>query len=87
MDGDKITRNAGYYIVAQVSKFVRPGSVRIGSSAPRNFNNVSFVTPKGEKIVIAINNGTTKKLFSIQYGKKSFTATLLPGAVGTYIWK
>lgn len=87
LDGDKITRNAGYYIVAQASKFVRPGSVRIGSTVPRNFNNVSFVTPKGEKIVIVINNGTTKKLFSIQYGKKSFTATLLPGAVGTYIWK
>ena len=87
LDGDKITRNVGYYIVAHASKFVRPGSVRIESSVPENLNNVAFLTPKGEKVVIVINNSTVKKLFSIRCGKKISTAVLAPGAVGTYIWK
>jgi glucosylceramidase len=87
LDGDKVTRNVGYYIVAHASKFVRPGSLRIGSNLPENLNNVAFLTPKGEKVVIVINNSTVKRLFSIRYGKKSFTAALSPGAVGTYVWK
>lgn len=32
VDGDKVTRNIGYYTMAHVSKFVRPGSVRIAST-------------------------------------------------------
>lgn len=33
IDGDKITRNIAYYVIAHASKFVRPGSVRIASTA------------------------------------------------------
>lgn len=32
IDGDKVTRNIAYYTMAHVSKFVRPGSVRIAST-------------------------------------------------------
>ena len=32
LDGDKVTYNLAYYVVAHASKFVRPGSVRIGST-------------------------------------------------------
>lgn len=32
IDGDKVTRNLAYYTVAHASKFVRPGSVRLGST-------------------------------------------------------
>ncbi len=32
IDGDKVTRNIAYYIIAHASKFVRPGSVRIAST-------------------------------------------------------
>ncbi|HER40559.1 MAG TPA: glucosylceramidase, partial [Salinimicrobium catena] len=32
--GDKVTREPAYYIIAQASKFVRPGSVRIASNLP-----------------------------------------------------
>lgn len=32
IDGDKVTRNIAYYVVAHASKFVRPGSVRISST-------------------------------------------------------
>jgi glucosylceramidase len=32
IDGDKVSRNIAYYVIAHASKFVRPGSVRIGST-------------------------------------------------------
>ena len=32
IDGDAVTRNGALYSIAHASKFVRPGSVRIGSS-------------------------------------------------------
>lgn len=32
IDGDKVKKNIAYYVVAHASRFVRPGSVRIGST-------------------------------------------------------
>ncbi|AHW60617.1 glucosylceramidase [Draconibacterium orientale] len=32
IEGDNVSRNIAYYVVAHASKFVRPGSVRIGST-------------------------------------------------------
>jgi len=32
LDGDKVSRNIAYYVIAHASKFVRPGSVRIAST-------------------------------------------------------
>lgn len=34
IDGDSATRNLAYYVIAHASQFVRPGSVRIASTAP-----------------------------------------------------
>ncbi len=34
IDGNTVTRNPAYYVIAHASKFVRPGSVRIGSNVP-----------------------------------------------------
>ena len=32
LDGDKVTKNLAYYVIAHASKFIRPGSVRIAST-------------------------------------------------------
>jgi glucosylceramidase len=34
LDGDAVSKNIAYYTIAHASKFVRPGSVRIGSTFP-----------------------------------------------------
>ena len=34
IDKDSVSRNLAYYVIAHASKFVRPGSVRIASTAP-----------------------------------------------------
>ena len=75
-----------YYIVAQVSKFVPPGSVRIGSSAVSNFPNVAFLTPAGKKVLVVLNETATPGSFNIKYNGRWVAASLAAGAVATYVW-
>lgn len=84
--GDSITRNVSYYIIAQASKLVRPGAVRIHSTMPDNLFNVAFVTPEGKKVLIVVNDSDSEKKFVIQYNGKSGISMLPAGAVATYRW-
>jgi glucosylceramidase len=81
-----ITRNVSYYIIAHASKFVPPGSVRVGSNNIDNLYSVGFVTPNGKKVLIVVNDGNTTKSFSIAYKTKSAVTSLPSGGVGTYYW-
>ena len=81
------TKNVSYYIIAHASKFVRPGSVRIGSSTVNNLPNVAFKTPDGKKVLIVLNAGSSSTAFNIRFDGKVVTPTLEAGAVGTFIWK
>ena len=87
IDGDLVKRNAGYYIIAHASKFVRPGSFRISSSKSTDLPNVAFKTPKGEMVVIVVNNTEINKSFNILVSDEPVTASLDAGSVGTYVWK
>jgi glucosylceramidase len=84
--GDSVMRNPAYYIVAHAAKFVRPGSKRIESNLLPNLPNVAFATPGNKIVLIVYNDDATAQTFNIEYGTKSVTASLNPGAVGTYIW-
>jgi glucosylceramidase len=83
--GKSIPRNPSYYIISQASKFVRPGSVRIASNLPENLPNAAFLTPSGEIVLIALNDGDNPVTFDVAAAGKKFTATLNPGAACTYI--
>ena len=73
-------------ILAHASKFVRPGSVRLGSNITDNLHNVAFRTPTGKKVLIVINDSNENKSFEIKWGGKTVTTALDGGAVGTYVW-
>lgn len=81
-----VTRNPAYYIIAHASKFVRPGSVRISSTADTTLPNVAFKTPDGRKVVIVLNNNNSEQTFNLSCKGKTVATTLKPGSVGTYIW-
>jgi len=81
-----VTRNVAYYIIGHASKFVSPGSVRIGSTITGNLQNVAFKTPEGKKIVIVVNGGSTAQEFNIKYNGKLLSTNLAGGSVGTYVW-
>jgi len=86
LDGDKVTRNPAYYILAHAAKFVRPGSVRIESNLVENLPNVAFKTGDGKMVLIVLNESQEQKRFAIGFGGKVFQVELAKGAVGTFVW-
>ncbi len=87
IDGNKVTRNPAYYVVAHAAKFVRPGSLRIASSELPALPNVAFKAPDGRKVLIVLNDGGSPRTFNIRDGDKRTTSTLPAGGVGTYVWR
>jgi glucosylceramidase len=86
IDGNKVSRNAAYYILAHAAKFVRPGSVRIGSNYPQSLPNVAFKIPDGKYVLVVLNSNPSPQSFNIYSGGKAAAATLNGGAVATYVW-
>ena len=86
IDGNTITRNIAYYVIAHASKFIPMGSVRIGSSSSGTLPNVAFKTPEGKIVVIVANEGEVPESFTISLGGKIIQPTLMNSAVATYVW-
>ena len=84
--GTDVNRNVAYYIIAQASKFISAGSVRIASNVTGNLQNVAFVTPAGKKILLVLNDGGTAATFNIRFKNKWAAATLPAGSAGTFSW-
>ena len=87
IDGNNVTKNDAYYIIAHASKLVRPGSYRISSNYSNDLPNVAFKTPNNEIVVIVLNNTSIDKSFNINVLDQPITTSLKAGAVGTYVWK
>jgi glucosylceramidase len=83
--GSTVTKNVAYYIIAHASKFIPTGSVRIGSEIVADLFSVAFITPKGKKIIIVLNNRSTNASFNIRWKDKWMNASLNPGAVSTFV--
>lgn len=81
-----IKKNVSYYIVGHASKFVPPGSVRIGSNIAGDLYNVAFLTPAGKIVVIVVNTGNAEESFNLKFEDKTATTSLGAGAVGSYVW-
>jgi glucosylceramidase len=86
IDGNSVTRNLAYYVVAHASRFVRPGSIRIASDDLATLPNVAFRTPDGRKVLIVVNATQAPQSFQIRYAGKSLATSLNAGAVASYIW-
>ena len=85
-NSETFTRNVGYYIIAQASKFIPQNSVRISSSESGNLSSVAFKTPTGKIALIILNDGTNSETFNIKYNDKIATTTLSANSVATYIF-
>ena len=86
INGDAVSRNAGYYVINHVSKLVPAGSVRIDSNMPNALPNAAFKTPDNMVILLVLNNTESLQSFNINEGKTAFSASLDPGAVATFQW-
>ena len=86
IDGNAYTKNIAFYSMAHISKFVRPGSIRIGSNDLVLLPNVAFLSPSGKKVLIVANDSNDTQTFIINYHGKNAVATLDSKAAATYVW-
>ena len=96
-DDGSVTKEMEYWALGHATRFVRPGSVRIGSSvhptaagpaaANRGLTNVAYQAPDGSQVLIAHNATEAAQTFDVQVGDRHFTATLAAGAAATYRWR
>jgi glucosylceramidase len=86
IDGNTVTRNPAYYIIAHAAKFVRPGSVRIASNLLPTLPNVAFKTPDGRHVLIVLNTSPGRQTFNLSHQDKLATTALNSNAVGTFVW-
>jgi glucosylceramidase len=84
------TRNVAYYIVAHMSKFVRPSSVHTTTtSSASTLFATGFVNSSANgssKVLVVYNNGQRDQAFNIKYNGQIAVVTLKKKSVGTYVW-
>ena len=86
IDGNEVSRNPAYYVIAHASKWVDPGSTRIGSNSPKGLPNVAFTRPDGKKVVIVHNDSANEIRFEIKENSNTIPAVLPAGTTGTWVW-
>ena len=86
LDGDRVTRLVAFYVAGHASKFVLPGSVRVGSPALSALPHTAFLRPDGRHVLIVSNTTSSDSRFSILHAGKTAQASLPAGAVATYVW-
>jgi glucosylceramidase len=84
----EVTRNVEYYAFAHASKFVRPGAVRIHSTAALgDIETVAFRNADdGSIALIACNSATAARRFSVSSGGQNFTYEMPRQSVVTFTW-
>jgi glucosylceramidase len=86
IQGDSITRNPAYYIIAHASKFVPPGSVRIDTNQDGNILNVAYTTPDNKTVVILQNKNNKRVTVELKKEEEKLQITLGEKDVGTLVW-
>ena len=83
-----VTRNVEYYALAHASRFVRPGAVRIESTAPAGLETVAFQNADDKsKTLIVLNSSAQPTTFVVRDNGRGATYTLPAGAVATFTWQ
>lgn len=89
-----------YYELAQFSRFIQPGAVRVSSPhfasyGLRDFktvvssglDDVAFLNPDGTRVLFAYNTGVTPISFAVRWHRSSFAYRIPPHATTTLRWR
>jgi glucosylceramidase len=86
IDGNEVTRNAAYFLMAHATKFITPNSLRIDSNEIDQLPNVAFKTPEGKYVLIVLNTSSEETNFQIKHFEQYAQLKLPAGALATYYW-
>ncbi|UOZ08005.1 ricin-type beta-trefoil lectin domain protein [Amycolatopsis sp. WQ 127309] len=75
-----------YYTMGHLTKFVKPGAVRIDSNDNATVRNVAWKNPDGSKALIAYNTSTGNQSVRVNWGGSSFTYNLPGHTSATFTW-
>jgi glucosylceramidase len=77
-----------YNMVAQFSKFVKPGAKRVNTNygSTGTVTNVAFVNPDGTLVTVVVNQTSGNQAFTLRVGSQQIASTLPAKTVGTYLW-
>lgn len=91
----RVSFNSGFYQLGQLSKFLKPGAVRIYSNhfvqySPAGpgpgLDDVAFRNPDGSEGLVAYNNSGAPARFAVVWHNKSLSYALPAGATATFVW-
>jgi glucosylceramidase len=91
----QVSFNQGFYQLGQLSKFLKPGAVRIysnhfvkysGAGPGPGLDDVAFRNPDGSEALLAYNNSSASARFAVVWHNKSFFYVLPAGATATFVW-
>ena len=86
INGTDVQYNAEYYNLGHMSKFVKPGAVRISSNNLGDVTDVAFKNPDGSIVLVAHNSGGSQQSFNVAFNNSSFNYTLPAGGLATFVW-
>lgn len=83
-----VTRNVEYYVLGQVSRFVRPGARAIASSGgPAGLKFVAFRNADASLVLLAHNSKRADLPISVKTGTTRFSTIMPGGEVMTFVWR
>ncbi|GAA0618908.1 glucosylceramidase [Kribbella sandramycini] len=82
----QVTKNVEYYTMGHLTKYVRPGALRIDSTANTSVKNVAWKNPDGSKALIAFNSTGSTQSVRVNWGSQSFTYSLPTKTSATFTW-
>ena len=91
-DDGTVTRNAEYYTLGHLARFVRPGAERIASTSfgTTGWNgevmDAAFRNPDGSVALVVHNENDEPRDIAIAQGDWSFDYTLPGGSLATFTW-
>ena len=85
----RITRNSHYYLIAHLASVVKPGAVRIGTSAEAadGLMYSAFENADGTYALVLSNSADSARNITVDDGMHSFTAEVPAKAVASYRWQ
>ncbi|MEV5960647.1 discoidin domain-containing protein [Kribbella sp. NPDC051952] len=87
-----VTTDAEYYTIGHLSKFVKPGAVRIGSTSygTTGWNgqlmSAAFRNPDGSTALLVHNENDDPRSFAVAVGDRTFEYELPGGSIATFTW-
>lgn len=80
-------RNVSYYIIGQISKFVKSGAVRVGAACSNTgYITSAFKNPDGTLAVLVYNSKSSAQSFKIVVGTQAFVYSIPASSAATFVW-